>query len=75
MVLKTAVIVVCMCTFGKKLQLVFIYCENNSCNAEFVTFQSKLQIFSSLFNSDDSEFILFGSVTNKIFYLYFHITY
>jgi hypothetical protein len=38
MVLQTVVVVVCTRTFGKKLQLLFIYCENNSCNAEFVKF-------------------------------------
>ena len=47
-VLKTAVVVVCMCTFGKEPELLLIYCENNSCNPEFVTFQSKLYIFASL---------------------------
>jgi hypothetical protein len=42
MVLNTAVVVVSMCRFGKKLELLLIYCENSSCDAEFVKFQSKL---------------------------------
>jgi hypothetical protein len=41
LVIKTQVAVVCLGTFGKKLNCLLRYRKNNPCNEEFVKFQKK----------------------------------